>query len=94
VPHLFPGRFSPRGTAGQGTVQRAGSEVDRLCGELGTAIDALRRLQCDRADSEQQEPTPAEQAEAAGRQEAASRPKTYRAYDRKGRQVRVTIAGE
>jgi hypothetical protein len=38
------------------------------------------------------EPRPAQQAAQAGRQEAAtSKPKTYRARDRKGRKIRVTI---
>lgn len=81
-----------------GEVQAGGSDIDRLCGELGMAIDLLKELKQERADAARpNEPTPAELGEAAARQEAArnerrtSRLKTYPAHDRHGRPIRVTI---
>ncbi len=57
-----------------GEVQAGGSEIDRLCGELGIAVDLLKELNRDRADASKPEyvPTPAELGEAAGRHQAAT----------------------
>lgn len=77
-----------------GEIQGSGSEVDRLCGELGMALDILKEVKHDRADATKAEhvPTPAGLGEAAARQDTANKkPKTYATHDRKGRKIRVTI---
>jgi hypothetical protein len=72
-----------------GEVQSLGLEVDRECALLDMARSQYRE------EARATEPTPAEQGEAAARQEAATRkPKTYAAHDRKGRPIRVTIPEE
>ncbi len=66
-----------------GEIQAGGSECDRLCGELGMAIDFLKEVIQDR------KPTPAEQGEAAGRQEAET---NRRLNEQANRQVEAARA--